>query len=41
MRHGDTTPDSLLEDTALVVKEFMARDPTEVNFTVIALAKAD
>jgi len=41
MRHGDTTPETLLEDTALVVKEFMARDPTEVNFTVIALAKAD
>ncbi|ELT93347.1 hypothetical protein CAPTEDRAFT_181658 [Capitella teleta] len=40
IRHGDTTADNLLEDAAKVVKKFMARDPDNVNFTVVALAKA-
>jgi hypothetical protein len=31
----------LLEDTAEVVKKFMARDPDNLNFTVVALAKAN
>jgi len=38
--HGPTTPDTLLEDTAVVVKKFMARDPDELNFTVVSLNKA-
>ncbi|KAI5635740.1 ubiquitin carboxyl-terminal hydrolase, family 1 domain-containing protein [Phthorimaea operculella] len=41
VNHGATCADSLLEDAAKVCKEFMARDPTEVRFTVMALAKAD
>lgn len=38
--HGPTTPETLLEDTAVVVKKFMERDPEEVNFSVVALNKA-
>jgi len=38
--HGPTTPDTLLEDTVVVVKKFMERDPEELNFTVVALNKA-
>lgn len=30
----------MLQDTAAVVKKFMARDPEELNFTVVALTKA-
>ncbi|KAJ8735453.1 hypothetical protein PYW07_007073 [Mythimna separata] len=41
INHGPTTPDSLLEDAAKVCKEFMARDPNEVRFTVMALAASD
>lgn len=41
VNHGPTTPDSLLEDAAKVCKEFMARDPNEVRFTVLALAATD
>ena len=29
----------ILQDTAAVVKKFMERDPEEVRFTVVALAK--
>jgi ubiquitin carboxyl-terminal hydrolase L3 len=39
--HGPTTEDTLLEDTAEVVKKFMARDPDNLNFTVVALAKTE
>ena len=28
----------LFQDTAVVVKKFMARDPENLNFTVVALA---
>ncbi|XP_053616433.1 ubiquitin carboxyl-terminal hydrolase isozyme L3 [Plodia interpunctella] len=41
INHGPTTSDSLLEDAATICKEFMARDPNEVRFTVMALAAAD
>lgn len=41
VNHGPTTPDSLLEDSAKVCQAFMARDPNEVRFTVIALAASD
>lgn len=41
INHGATSPDTLLEDAAKVCKEFMARDPDELRFTVIALAASD
>ncbi|XP_068428609.1 ubiquitin carboxyl-terminal hydrolase isozyme L3 [Clinocottus analis] len=37
--HGKTSEDSFLEDAAKVCKVFMARDPQELRFTVIALSK--
>jgi len=39
--HGNTTASTLLEDTAVVIQKFMARDPDNLNFTVVALAKAE
>ena len=41
INHGPTSSDTLLEDAAKVCKEFMARDPNEVLFTVIALVAAE
>lgn len=41
INHGSTTADTLLEDAAKVCKDFMARDPDEVRFTVMALAASD
>uniref|UniRef100_A0A4W4EGD7 Ubiquitin carboxyl-terminal hydrolase n=2 Tax=Electrophorus electricus TaxID=8005 RepID=A0A4W4EGD7_ELEEL len=38
--HGKTTENSFLEDAAEVCKKFMARDPQELRFTVVALSKA-
>jgi len=38
--HGKTTEDSFLEDATEVCKQFMARDPQELRFTVVALSKA-
>ncbi|XP_077072891.1 ubiquitin carboxyl-terminal hydrolase isozyme L3 isoform X2 [Siphateles boraxobius] len=38
--HGKTTDDKFLEDSAEVCKKFMARDPQELRFTVVALSKA-
>ncbi|KAM3862037.1 ubiquitin carboxyl-terminal hydrolase isozyme L3 [Diretmus argenteus] len=37
--HGKTSEDTLLEDAIGVCKTFMARDPQELRFTVIALSK--
>lgn len=37
--HGKTSEDTLLEDAVDVCKLFMARDPDEVCFTIIALSK--
>ncbi|XP_064607747.1 ubiquitin carboxyl-terminal hydrolase-like isoform X1 [Liolophura sinensis] len=37
--HGKTTPDTLLQDAVAVVKQFMARDPDELNFTLMALVR--
>lgn len=37
--HGKTSEDTLLEDAVNVCKLFMARDPDEVCFTIIALSK--
>ncbi|KAK2168815.1 hypothetical protein LSH36_14g12000 [Paralvinella palmiformis] len=39
--HGSTTEDTLLEDSAEVVKKFMSRDPDSLKFTVIALVKPE
>ncbi|XP_033742583.1 ubiquitin carboxyl-terminal hydrolase-like [Pecten maximus] len=39
--HGKTSDETLLQDTADVVKKFMARDPKELNFTVMALTKKE
>ncbi|EFN89422.1 ubiquitin carboxyl-terminal hydrolase isozyme L3 [Harpegnathos saltator] len=38
INHGSTSPETLLEDAARVCKDYMARDPEEVRFTVVALA---
>uniref|UniRef100_A0A3P8S236 Ubiquitin carboxyl-terminal hydrolase n=1 Tax=Amphiprion percula TaxID=161767 RepID=A0A3P8S236_AMPPE len=37
--HGKTSEDTFLEDAVEVCKIFMARDPQEVRFTIIALSK--
>eukprot|EP00047_Mylnosiga_fluctuans_P009712 m.12709 g.12709 ORF g.12709 m.12709 type:complete len:230 (+) comp2750_c0_seq1:147-836(+) len=37
--HGPTSADTLLEDSVVVVQKFMSRDPDNVNFTVVALAR--
>lgn len=40
IHHGETTKENLLQDACKVVKEqFMARDPNELRFTIIALAE--
>ncbi|CAO3634224.1 unnamed protein product [Cunninghamella echinulata] len=39
IHHGSC--DSLLEDAAVVMRKFMARDPQECNFNAIALSKFD
>lgn len=36
--HGPTSQATLLRDATAVVKKFMAKDPTEVRFTITALA---
>ncbi|GBP62337.1 Ubiquitin carboxyl-terminal hydrolase isozyme L3 [Eumeta japonica] len=41
INHGSTTSDNFLEDAAKVCKSFMAQDPNEVRFTVVALVAAD
>ncbi|CAO1424471.1 unnamed protein product, partial [Diamesa hyperborea] len=40
IKHGATKDDTFLTDAAAVCKEFIARDPEEVCFTIMALAKA-
>lgn len=39
--HGATKEDTFLADAARVCKEFMARDPKDPNFTIMAYANAD
>eukprot|EP00051_Salpingoeca_urceolata_P027291 m.480843 g.480843 ORF g.480843 m.480843 type:complete len:229 (-) comp21969_c0_seq1:33-719(-) len=39
INHGPTTPATLLQDTAKVARQFMERDPDELRFTLVALAK--
>lgn len=36
--HGETTQDHLLRDTCDVVKRYMEADPSEMRFTLVALA---
>ena len=36
--HGPTTQATLLKDSIDVIKKFMAKDPTEMRFTITALA---
>ena len=36
--HGETTPTTLLQDSCQVIKQFMARDPDEMRFTITAMA---
>jgi len=38
--HGKTSEEAFLEDATEVCKIFMARDPQELRFTVVALSKA-
>lgn len=38
VNHGETTPESLLKDAAVVCKSRMERDPSEYRFTVVALS---
>ncbi|XP_078458932.1 ubiquitin carboxyl-terminal hydrolase isozyme L3 isoform X4 [Lampetra fluviatilis] len=40
INHGKTSSQTFLEDAASVCRRFMARDPDEVRFTVIALSAA-
>uniref|UniRef100_A0A1A9W0Q2 Ubiquitin carboxyl-terminal hydrolase n=1 Tax=Glossina brevipalpis TaxID=37001 RepID=A0A1A9W0Q2_9MUSC len=40
IKHGATNDATFLEDAARVCKEFMARDPQELRFTVLALSAA-
>ena len=37
VNHGPCTADTLLEESIKVVKAFMARDPDEIGFTMVAL----
>lgn len=41
INHGPTTEESFLEDAAKACQIFMARDPEEVRFTVMALTASD
>ncbi|KAJ6638864.1 Ubiquitin carboxyl-terminal hydrolase [Pseudolycoriella hygida] len=41
VKHGPTTAEQFLEDAAKVCKEFMARDPDEIRFTVSAIAPTE
>ncbi|XP_078370704.1 ubiquitin carboxyl-terminal hydrolase isozyme L3-like [Oculina patagonica] len=40
INHGKTSKDTFLKDAAEVCKEYMKRDPTALNFTVVALSSA-
>lgn len=39
--HGKTSPDALLEDAAKVCRDFIAREPDNIGFNVVALVAAD
>lgn len=41
INHGPATPESLLEDAAKVCREFIAREPDNIGFNVVALVPAE
>jgi ubiquitin carboxyl-terminal hydrolase L3 len=41
INHGPSTLEGFLQDAAKVCRNFMARDPNELRFTVVALASND
>lgn len=41
INHGSSSPEALLEDAARVCKDYMARNPGEVRFTMVALAASE
>lgn len=38
IRHGGTTAETFLTDSCSIIQKFMARDPEEMRFTIVALA---
>jgi ubiquitin carboxyl-terminal hydrolase L3 len=40
INHGPTSPESFLMDAVAVVRQFMDRDPANLNFSMCALAPA-
>jgi len=40
IKHGPSSPDTLLRDAAAVVRQVIARDPEELRFTVVVLSSA-
>ncbi|XP_064636538.1 ubiquitin carboxyl-terminal hydrolase-like isoform X2 [Lineus longissimus] len=41
VRHGDTTPDTLLQNASAVIKKYIALEPDNPGFSAIALCKLD
>lgn len=41
INHGPATPESLLEDAAKICREFIAREPDNIGFNVVALVPAE
>lgn len=41
INYGPTTKDKLLESATKICSEYMARDPAEVRFTMIALTSSE
>lgn len=41
INHGDTSPETLLKDSAAVCKQCIERDPTEMRYAVVALTAAE
>jgi len=39
INHGPTSVDTLLQDATRAIKQFMDRDPEQLRFTIVALAK--
>ncbi|XP_023942286.2 ubiquitin carboxyl-terminal hydrolase-like [Bicyclus anynana] len=40
INHGPTSPDNFLEDAAKICREFIAREPDNIGFNVVALVPA-
>ena len=40
IRHGASSDETFLHDAAAVCSQFMARDPNELHFSMLALAKS-